>query len=117
MMLAGQRSQIADDSRPTPSRVPRASASTTEMAAALRVPITPGIRYSVHTSALRNGFHFAAVSWPFSSNFDSTNHSASRSTTMLATATAAYRRRARGPGASKRTLELIASPPGASTST
>ena len=38
-------------------------ASTTAIAAACRVPISPGMRYAVHDSASTKGTHFSAVSW------------------------------------------------------
>ena len=43
-------------------------ASTIEMAAALNVPISPGMRYCVQASAVRNGCHRALSNWFASSS-------------------------------------------------
>src|SRR5262245_21717481 len=110
----GQRISGWVDSRPTPNTKPTASARTIDTDAAVSVPCTPGRMYVFHRLAVRNGSHFAAVSWPFFSSREYTTQSTSRVTMTVTTVTTRLRTRARGPGASNRTDDPLISALGSS---
>src|SRR6266702_3280447 len=77
-----------------PKMIPKARARTAAIAAAFKVPSTPGMMCLVQMSACRNGFHFCAAHWFFWPSFHTTRAATAAKAAVNTTVSRRSRRRA-----------------------